>query len=182
MVMQPACDNNWGYIPWQAHSPALPSPSLFSHNFVIFSLSSLITLFCLCRSLPLSVCLCNFGTYVSYHTPAPNPAPCRFYHHPVAFSFSPPSFLFSHPSRHPWAAQAELQPSLSGVDELNYLIFMGEIIWKCVCVCQGQGGLQEREVMERLCVCVLVRDGGWRVYRVYMRHHYHIKDMLGFLS
>lgn len=29
-------------------------------------------------------------------------------------------------------------------------------------------------------VCVPVRDGGWRVYRVYMKHHYHIKDILGF--
>lgn len=53
------------------------------------------------------------------------------------------------------------------------------------------GALQEREVIERVCVClrmsgvcvcVLVRDGGWRVHRVYMKHHYHIKDMLGFLS
>lgn len=43
---------------------------------------------------------------------------------------------------------------------------------------------REREVL-RVCVCVsvLVRNGGfWRVYRVYMKHHYHIKDMLGFLS
>lgn len=33
------------------------------------------------------------------------------------------------------------------------------------------------------CVCVCAgRGGGWRVYRVYMKHHYHIKDMLGFLS
>lgn len=31
-----------------------------------------------------------------------------------------------------------------------------------------------------VCVCVLVRDGDWRLYRVYMKHHYHIKDMLGF--
>lgn len=29
-------------------------------------------------------------------------------------------------------------------------------------------------------VCAPVRDGGWRVYRVYMKNHYHIKDMLGF--
>lgn len=33
----------------------------------------------------------------------------------------------------------------------------------------------------RACVCVCLW-GGWRVYRAYMKHHYHIKDMLGFLS
>lgn len=52
------------------------------------------------------------------------------------------------------------------------------------------GGLEEREVIERACplrVCVLFKDGGWvrggwRAYRVYMKHHYHIKDTLGSLS
>lgn len=43
-----------------------------------------------------------------------------------------------------------------------------ERVCACVCVC--------------ICGCMLLRDGGWRVYRVYMKHHYHIKDMLDSLS
>lgn len=168
-------------LPWQACSPALPPPVLFSHNFVIFSLSSpLITLFLLCHSLPLSVCLCNFGTYART-TPLPPTLPS------VALSITHPLFLSPlhlscslTPPVTIWAAHAKLQPSLSGVDELlPYLIFMGEIIWKSVCV--GGGGYRRGRWWNG-CVCVLVRDGGWRVYRVYMKHHYHIKDMLGFLS
>lgn len=42
------------------------------------------------------------------------------------------------------------------------------------------GGGVTREGGDGTGVCVLVRDGGWRVYRVYMKHHYHIKDTLGF--
>lgn len=44
----------------------------------------------------------------------------------------------------------------------------------------GRGVKGEEGDGTGVCVCVLVRDGGWRLYRVYMKHHYHIKDMLGF--
>lgn len=64
---------------------------------------------------------------------------------------------------------------------MPYLIFMGEIIWKCVYMGGMMGGGYRRGRCVYVCVCWL-EIGGWRVYRVYMKHHYHIKDMLGFLS
>lgn len=46
----------------------------------------------------------------------------------------------------------------------------------------GGGEAQEGGDGTGVCECCMcaVRDGGWRLYRVYMKHHYHIKDMLGF--
>lgn len=155
-------------LPLQADYPALPLYSQFSH---LFTFPLLLSLSRLCCSLPLSVCLCYFGTYVRT-TPLPPTLPS------VALSITHPLCLSPlHLSCSLTPPTTLEQPSLSGVDEFPYLIFMGEII--CVCVRRwwvtGEGG-------DGTGVCVLVRNGGWRVYRVYMKHHYHIKDMLGFLS
>lgn len=124
----------------------------------------------------LSVCVILALMFIPH--PCPQPCPPSLYPSPIhSLSLSTPSSLLSYLLRHPGVV--ELRPSLSGVDGLPYLIFMGEIIWKCVCRCRW--GFYRREVDVCLCVCVCLRTlvGGGGCFGVYMKHHYHIKDELG---
>lgn len=171
LIGRTACDSNWSYT--QLITPALLPLHLLSYlslflwyfHFTVPSHS--------CPRLDTSVVwACRFVPHL-----------CSL--HSIRFSFVPSSpFHLSSSLSHLWSTQQPTQNRTHHHQVLMvmdpYFIFMGEIIWNCVWWVVGVTGEGGDEM--GVCMCVHWLGWGWGVYRVYMEHHYHIKDMLDSLS